>query len=74
MITHVNFLSIPTKKLGFKALTDQAFGPKQRWIEMQIASSDTRFVLFTTDDGPQPGHRFNGALACGNTFVLSSTK
>jgi catechol 2,3-dioxygenase-like lactoylglutathione lyase family enzyme len=75
MITHVKFVSIPTRdqdralsfyteKLGFKLVTDQPFDGKQRWIELRIAGSDTRFVLFTTDAGPQPGFSFNGALAC----------
>jgi predicted enzyme related to lactoylglutathione lyase len=76
MITHIKFVSIPTRdqdaalafyteKLGFRVITDQPFGEGQRWIELRIGSSDTRFVLFT-----QPGHedrigsRFNGALAC----------
>jgi len=76
MITHVKFVSIPTtdqdralafytERLGFKILTDQPFG-SQRWIELRIGSSDTRFVLFTTDEGPKPGSPFAGALACDN--------
>ena len=76
MITHVKFVSIPTtdqdralafytEHLGFRVVTDQPFGA-QRWIELRIGSSDTRFVLFTTDDGPRPGSRFAGALACDN--------
>jgi len=81
MITHVKFVSIPTQdqdralsfyteKLGFKLVTDQPFNDKQRWIELRIAGSDTRFVLFTMDGGPQPGFSFNGALACDD---VSST-
>jgi catechol 2,3-dioxygenase-like lactoylglutathione lyase family enzyme len=77
MITHVKFVSIPTHdqdralafytdKLGFKVVTDQPFTERQRWIEMRIGGSDTRFVLFTMDGGPQPGLSFNGALACDN--------
>ena len=76
MITHVKFVSIPTtdqdralafytERLGFKVVTDQPFGP-QRWIELRIGSSDTRFVLFTMDEGPGPGSSFAGALACDN--------
>jgi catechol 2,3-dioxygenase-like lactoylglutathione lyase family enzyme len=76
VITHVKFVSIPTRdqdkalafyteKLGFKVVTDQPFDDKQRWIEMRIGSSDTRFVLFTMD-GSQIGAFFNGALACDN--------
>lgn len=79
MITHIKFVSVPvtnqdralafyTEKLGFRVATDQDFGDgKQRWIEMRVGSSDTRFVLFTP-----PGHEsrigsfFNGSLACDN--------
>ena len=75
MITHIKFVSIPTRdqdralafytdKLGFKLVTDQPFDDKQRWIELRIGGADTRFVLFTTDEGPRPGTSFNGALAC----------
>jgi catechol 2,3-dioxygenase-like lactoylglutathione lyase family enzyme len=77
MITHVKFVSIPstdqdrslafyTEKLGFKVVTDQPFDGKQRWIELRVGSADTRFVLFSMDDGPKPGGAFNGALACDN--------
>ena len=78
MITHVKFVSIPTNDqdralkfwtevVGFKLLTDQPFDDKQRWIELRIGSSDTRFVLFKFDQsGLQPGGAFNGALACDN--------
>ena len=77
MITHVKFVSIPTtdqdralafytEKLGFKLVTDQPFGDAQRWIELRVAASETRFVLFTMDNGPKPGSPFNGALACDN--------
>lgn len=73
MITHVKFVSIPTAdqdralefyttKLGFEVVTDQPFDEKQRWIELRIGRSDTRFVLFSPD-GMQPGMHFNGALA-----------
>ena len=76
MITHVKFVSIPTidqdralafytEKLGFKVVTDQPFNEKQRWIELRIGSSDTRFVLFGMDEGMmKAGGQFNGALAC----------
>ena len=77
MITHVKFVSIPTRDqdralafythlLGFKVATDQPFNGTQRWIELRIGSADTRFVLFTIDGGAQPGTPFNGALACDN--------
>jgi predicted enzyme related to lactoylglutathione lyase len=78
MISHVKFVSIPTRdqdraltfwteKVGFRVLTDQPFNEKQRWIELRIGSSDTRLVLFMFDEqGLQPGKPFNGALACDN--------
>src|SRR5262249_10209763 len=76
MITHVKFVSIPTRdqdaalafyteKLGFKLVTDQPHDDKQRWIELRIGGSDTRFVLFTMD-GSKIGYYFAGALACDN--------
>ena len=77
MITHVKFVSIPTRdqdraltfyseKIGFKLLTDQPHGDTgQRWIEMRIGNSDTRFVLFTMDPNAAGSH-FQGALACDN--------
>jgi predicted enzyme related to lactoylglutathione lyase len=76
MITHVKFVSIPTRnqdlalafyteKLGFKVITDQPFNDKQRWIELRIGGSDTRFVLFSMDES-RIGSQFNGALACDN--------
>jgi catechol 2,3-dioxygenase-like lactoylglutathione lyase family enzyme len=77
MITHVKFVSVPTRaqdralafyteKLGCKVVTDQPFDDKQRWIELRIGTSETRLVLFTADEGPKPGFAFNGALACDN--------
>ena len=78
MITHVKFVSIPTKdqdravkfyteKLGFVVVTDQPFQGEQRWIEMRIGKSDTRFVLFDMgEDAKRVGTPFNGALACDN--------
>ena len=76
MITHVKFVSIPTRnqdlalafyteKLGFKLVTDQPHDDKQRWIELRIGGSDTRFVLFTMDEN-RIGSYFNGAFACDN--------
>ena len=67
MISHVKFVSIPTGDqdralkfwtdvVGFRVLTDQPFSDRQRWIELRIGSSDTRIVLFVSDEGgPQPG-------------------
>ena len=79
MITHIKFVSIPTRdqdralafwteRVGCRLLTDQPFDDKQRWIELRIGTSETRLVLFS-GDGPgamQPGGSFNGALACDN--------
>lgn len=76
MITHIKFVSIPTsnqdaalafytEKLGFKLVTDQPHDEKQRWIELRVGASDTRFVLFTMDE-TRIGSTFNGALACDN--------
>ena len=78
MITHVKFVSIPTRdqdralafyteKLGFRVLTDQPHGDASspRWIELRIGTSDTRFVLFTMS-GQEVGGQFHGALACDN--------
>lgn len=76
MITSVKFVSVPTRdqdralafyteKLGFRLITDQPFGPEQRWIELAIGHSDTRFVLFTPPgEEDRVGGRFSGALAC----------
>ena len=76
MITNVKFVSIPTSdqdralkfwtdQVGFTLMTDQPFSDKQRWIELKIRDSDTRFVLFTPDGQEERiGSFFNGALAC----------
>ena len=77
MITHVKFVSVPTRdqaralgfwtgKVGLTLLTDQPFDESQRWIELAVGDSETRIVLFvpSKDDSWQPGHCFHGALAC----------
>lgn len=76
MITHVKFVSIPTgdqdralafwtEKVGFTLVSDQPFNDTQRWIELAVANSPTRFVLFTPDGQEERiGSFFNGALAC----------
>src|SRR3954469_16157068 len=76
MITHVKFVSIPTRdqdralafwteKVGFSVLSDQRFSDTQRWIELAIRDSDTRLVLFTPEGHEDRiGSIFNGALAC----------
>jgi predicted enzyme related to lactoylglutathione lyase len=76
MITHVKFVSVPTadqeralkfwtKQVGFTLMTDQPFSEAQRWIELSIGDSDTRFVLFTPDGHEERiGSFFNGSLAC----------
>jgi predicted enzyme related to lactoylglutathione lyase len=78
MISHVKFVSIPTRdqdraikfwteQVGFRVLTDQPFDDKQRWIELRVGAADTRVVLFTFDEGGvQPGMRFNASFACDN--------
>ena len=78
MITNVKFVSIPTKdqeravdfwtkRVGFQIVTDQPFDDNQRWIELRIGSSETRFVPFRFDEqGLKPGMTFNGALASAN--------
>ena len=76
MITQLKFVGIPTsdqdralafytEKLGFEISTDQRFNEKQRWIEMRIANSATRVVLFTPEGHENRiGTLFNGAFAC----------
>jgi predicted enzyme related to lactoylglutathione lyase len=76
MITHVKFVSIPsrdqdraldfwTRQVGFTVLSDQPFSEAQRWIELQVGNSDTRFVLFTPDgQEDRIGSFWSGALAC----------
>lgn len=60
MIKGIKFASIPvrdqdksldfyTKKLGFKVITDSAFSPTQRWIELGLPRAETKLVLFTGD-------------------------
>jgi predicted enzyme related to lactoylglutathione lyase len=79
MISHLKFVSVPvtdqnralafyTEKLGFRVATDQPFNDKQRWIELRIGDSQTRFVLFTPDGHEDRiGGFFNGSLACDDT-------
>jgi predicted enzyme related to lactoylglutathione lyase len=76
MLTHVKFVSIPTsdqdravafwtEKVGLTLMSDQPFNDRQRWIELAIGNSPTRFVLFTPDgQEDRIGSFFNGALAC----------
>jgi predicted enzyme related to lactoylglutathione lyase len=76
MITQVKFVGIPTtdqnralkfytEKLGFEVSTDQVFNEKQRWIELRVANSSTRVVLFTPEGHESRiGSFFNGAFAC----------
>lgn len=60
MIRGIKFASVPvrdqdkalkfyTEKLGFRVLTDQPMGPKQRWIELEIPRADSKLVLFTPE-------------------------
>jgi predicted enzyme related to lactoylglutathione lyase len=76
MITHLKFVSVPTRdqdsalrfwtdRVGFFVLSDQPFSEQQRWIELSIRDSDTRLVLFTPDGHEDRiGGFFNGAFAC----------
>jgi predicted enzyme related to lactoylglutathione lyase len=76
MITQVKFIGIPTgdqsralkfytELLGFEVSTDQPFNEQQRWIELRIANSATRVVLFTPEGHESRiGTFFNGAFAC----------
>src|SRR5271157_2774784 len=76
MITQLKFVGIPTTdqdralkfytdKLGFEVATDQVFNEKQRWIELRIANSATRVVLFTPEGHESRiGTFFNGSFAC----------
>jgi predicted enzyme related to lactoylglutathione lyase len=76
VITHIKFVGIPvhdqdralkfyTEKLGFELATDQPFNDKQRWIELRIAHSQTRVVLFTPEGHESRiGTFFNGSIAC----------
>ncbi len=76
MITQLKFVGIPTtdqdralkfytEKLGFHVSTDQVFSEKQRWIELRIANSATRVVLFTPEGHEnRVGTFFNGSFAC----------
>ena len=58
MIKRIKFIGIPvadqdralefyTHKLNFRVLTDQAFGPSQRWIELSVPGAETGIALFT---------------------------
>ena len=76
MITQLKFAGIPvadadralafwTTQMGFDVATDQPMGPGRRWIELRIAHSPTRVVLFTPDGHEDRiGTFFNGAFAC----------
>ena len=76
MITHVKFVSIPSRdqdralkfwieQVGMTLMTDQPMGESQRWIELAVRDSVTRFVLFTPEgQEDRIGSFFNGAFAC----------
>ena len=76
MITHIKFVGIPvsdqsralkfyTESLGFEVSTDQPMDDKQRWIELRIAHSQTRVVLFTPEGHEDRiGTFFNGSISC----------
>ncbi len=46
-------------------MTDQPFNERQRWIELSVGDSLTRFVIFTPE-GQESwiGGIFNGSFAC----------
>ena len=81
MITHVKFVGIPvkdqqraldfyTEKLGFAIATDQPMGPGQRWIELRVAHSMTRIVLFTPEgQEDRIGSFFPGSFACDDVHA-----
>ena len=71
MIKAMKFASIPvrdqekalefyTRKLGFSILTDQVFGPGQRWIELSINGAQTGVVLFTPPEHQERIGTFTG--------------
>ena len=76
VITHIKFVGIPvsdqsralkfyTESLGFEVSTDQPMDDKQRWIELRIAHSQTRVVLFTPEGHEDRiGTFFNGSISC----------
>lgn len=76
MITQLKFVGIPTRdqtralkfyteQLGFEVATDQPFNDQQRWIELRIANSATRVVLFTPEGHEDRiGTFFNGSFQC----------
>ena len=79
MITHVKFVSVPTldqtralafwtEQVGFTVLSDQPMGEDRRWIELGVANSATRVVLFRPEAGDEArvGRFFYGAFACDN--------
>jgi predicted enzyme related to lactoylglutathione lyase len=76
MITQLKFVGIPTRdqaralkfyteQLHFEIATDQSFNEEQRWIELRIAHSPTRVVLFTPEGHEDRiGTFFNGSFQC----------
>jgi len=76
MIKAIKFASIPvsdqdraldfyTRKLGFRILTDQQMGDKQRWIELSIPGAETSLVLFTPEGHEDRVGTFTGiSLVC----------
>lgn len=76
MITQLKFVGIPTRdqaralkfyteQLRFEIATDQPFNEGQRWIELRIAHSPTRVVLFTPEgQEDRIGTFFNGSFQC----------
>jgi catechol 2,3-dioxygenase-like lactoylglutathione lyase family enzyme len=85
MIRGIKLASIPvrnqdsalkfyTEKLGFKVLTDQPFGDKQRWIELGIPGAESRLALFTPDSHEDRIGGFQPmTFWCDDVFATSKT-
>jgi len=80
VIKAIKFVSIPvkdqqralefyTRKMGFQILTDQAWGPGQRWIELGITGAETGVVLFTP-----PGQEERVGTFSGISFVTDGVE
>jgi predicted enzyme related to lactoylglutathione lyase len=75
MIKQLAFAGIPTQdqtralafwteKMGFRLVTDRPLG-NQRWIELEVADSGTRIVLYTPEgQEDRIGTFFNGSFLC----------
>jgi catechol 2,3-dioxygenase-like lactoylglutathione lyase family enzyme len=83
MIRGIKFVSIPvrnqdvslkffTEKLGCKVVTDQPFGPGQRWIELLIPGAETGLALFTPEGHEKRIGEFQSiAFWCDDVFATA---